>query len=136
MTQVRHKVARLKNAGRGLGVFGFLQFSLAIGLRQPLIETTVPVVQPRMVTRNQVSQHAGSQFPICSMRFFKRFYRPKRACRRVCFFTSRHFALNMRIRVVRLPQVALKSEPVFAEVMPQPRHIGPSLVICGGIKLP
>ena len=73
LTQVGGEFPRIENGGRWLGVLGLLQFNLAIGLRQPLIEATIPIVQPRMMARDQVSQYTSCQFAVRTMRFFKRF---------------------------------------------------------------
>lgn len=49
------------------------------------------------------------------------------------FLASTHFAFNVCVGVVSLQHVALKPCPIFAQVMPQPRQIGPALGDIGSI---
>ena len=59
---------------------------------------------------------------------------PQRPGSRVGFLVPAYFAFDVRVLTIGQAHITLKPWPVFAQVVPQARQIGPALCGVGGIK--
>ena len=125
-----YQIAMSQKVCRRMGVQRFFQLFFGILTLQAPFQRRSPIVQPRMVARNEISKDVA----VGATRLVQLLHGPQRPGSRMGFLTPAHLAFDVRIGVVRLLQIALKTRPVFAHVMPQACQISPAQLGLGCVK--
>lgn len=115
----RHRRCTVQDFCGRLGCQGIGQFTLAFWLGQALTQSLVPVAKPRVVTSDQIHQHARRQLAGCAMLLLHQPFSPQGASGRVAFVAAGHLAFDVCVLAIGQAHVFLKTRAVLAQVVPQ-----------------